>query len=43
MDLPDPDVTEMFDAVYADPPAPLLAERAEAVAFRDSLDEGSES
>ncbi|WP_026923329.1 pyruvate dehydrogenase (acetyl-transferring) E1 component subunit alpha [Glycomyces arizonensis] len=43
MDLPDPDVTEMFDALYAQAPAPLLEERAEAVAFRASLDEGSES
>ncbi|WP_026931517.1 pyruvate dehydrogenase (acetyl-transferring) E1 component subunit alpha [Glycomyces tenuis] len=43
MDLPDPDVTDMFDAVYTEMPAPLRAERAEAVAFRASLDEGSES
>ncbi|MCH7229518.1 thiamine pyrophosphate-dependent dehydrogenase E1 component subunit alpha [Glycomyces sp. L485] len=43
MDLPDPEVTEMFDSVYTDLPPRLGAERAEAVAFRASLDEGSES
>ncbi|GAB3647621.1 thiamine pyrophosphate-dependent dehydrogenase E1 component subunit alpha [Glycomyces tarimensis] len=43
MDLADPDVTEMFDSVYAQAPPHLQAERAEAVAFRASLDEGSES
>ncbi|WP_100445086.1 thiamine pyrophosphate-dependent dehydrogenase E1 component subunit alpha [Glycomyces xiaoerkulensis] len=43
MNLSDPDVTEMFDSVYADVPPSLEAERAEAVAFRASLDEGSES
>ena len=43
MSMPEPDVAEMFDSVYADPPADFLAERAEAVAFKASLDEGSEA
>ncbi|THV41573.1 pyruvate dehydrogenase (acetyl-transferring) E1 component subunit alpha [Glycomyces buryatensis] len=41
--LTDPEVSEMFDSVYAEPVPQLAAQRAEAVAFRASLDEGSES
>ncbi|GAB3226466.1 pyruvate dehydrogenase (acetyl-transferring) E1 component subunit alpha [Glycomyces halotolerans] len=43
MSLSDPEVTEMFDSVYVDRPPRLESERAEALAFRASLDEGSES
>ncbi|GAB3996238.1 pyruvate dehydrogenase (acetyl-transferring) E1 component subunit alpha [Glycomyces albus] len=40
MNLPEPKIADMFDSVYADLPAELRAERAEAVAFKASLEEG---
>jgi pyruvate dehydrogenase E1 component alpha subunit len=42
MALTDPEVTEMFDNVYAEMPSTIAAQRAEAVEFQASLEEGSD-
>jgi pyruvate dehydrogenase E1 component alpha subunit len=42
MALTDPEITEMFDNVYADMPATLVAQRADAVEFQASLDDAAE-
>jgi pyruvate dehydrogenase E1 component alpha subunit len=42
MALTDPEVTEMFDNVYADMPSAIADQRAQAVEFQASLEEGSD-
>ena len=42
MALTDPEVNEMFDNVFAEMPAELASQRAEALEFQASLDEGSD-
>ncbi|MFC4334130.1 pyruvate dehydrogenase (acetyl-transferring) E1 component subunit alpha [Salininema proteolyticum] len=43
INLPDPDVSQMFDHVYVDNPVELEEQRRDAVEFRASLEEGSDA
>ncbi|WP_025273047.1 pyruvate dehydrogenase (acetyl-transferring) E1 component subunit alpha [Haloglycomyces albus] len=43
INMPNPDVSSMFDHVYVNNPQDLEQQRQEAVEFRDSLEEGSDA